>query len=121
MSATPSAYAMSLRATDRSSAVADTLGFYTRCKCSLAYNKWLDRRVEWRGLPPQGFNNEFIIFNDKLNCLQKTALKLLSLFFGFVPGFQVFSSFLSYHWRLSNLRCDLHGFVLVMAFVFVKN
>ena len=57
------------------------------------------------GLPPQGFNNEFVIFNDKLNCLQKMALKLLAVFFGWIPGFQVFGAFLSYTWRLSNLRC----------------
>jgi hypothetical protein len=31
-------------ATDRwAAAVADTLGFYTRCKCALTYNKWLDK------------------------------------------------------------------------------
>lgn len=63
------------------------------------------QRVEWYGLPPPGMEGEFVIFNDKLNCLQKMALKLMNLFFGFVPGFQVVSSYFSYKWRLSNLRC----------------
>ena len=69
----------------------------------MPYTKWLDKRVEWHGLPPAGTDNEFVIFTDKLNCPQKMALKLLTLFFGFVPGFSVISSHFSYKWRLSNL------------------
>jgi hypothetical protein len=83
--------------------LADTLGFYSRCKCGTPYTKWLDKRVEWEGLPPPGTDNTFVIFTDKLKCPQKMALKLLSLCFGFLPGFQVLSSYFSYKWRLKNL------------------
>ena len=30
------------------------------------YKRWLDKRVEWRGLPPPGMDNSFIIFGDHL-------------------------------------------------------
>lgn len=85
-------------------ASADTLGFYTRCKCATPYNKWLDKRVEWYGLAPPGMDGEWVIFNDKLNCFQKLALSLMKVLFGFLPGFSVISSYFSYTWRLSNLR-----------------
>lgn len=83
--------------------MADTLGFYTRCKCATPYNKWLDQHVTWYGQPPVGATHEFIIFNDKLKCPQKFALKMMSVFFGWVPFFSVVSTYFSYKWRLSNL------------------
>ena len=94
---------MYVQLADPWSLLADTLGFYERCSCAMSYNKWLDKRVEWYGVPPEGTTNEFVIFNDKLKCPLKLALKLMGICFGFVPGFQVISSFFSYKWRLSNL------------------
>ena len=51
-----------------------TLGFYKRCCAKKnSYERWLDRSLVWVGKPPSGFNNQFRIFDEKLQCCQKVT------------------------------------------------
>ena len=60
-----------------------TLSFYKMC-CGKKtnYDRWLDSKIRWRGLPPPGYNQQFRVFHTKLKCVQKIKVSILGIFLG---------------------------------------
>ena len=84
-----------------------TFGLYSKIWAKIkkkSYTKWLDDHVEWEGLPPPGLNNEFQIFNDKLNFIQKIVVMFCELCLMWVPFMQPWGAYISYTLRLKNLE-----------------
>ena len=71
-----------------------TLGFYGRCcKRRINYYRWLDRHLVWKGGTPEGFNDQFRIFDDKLTCPQKFKMVLLNAFGGLLSYIPILGAF----------------------------
>jgi hypothetical protein len=49
--------------------------FYTLgCYSGELYEAWIDKHIEWDGIPPSGANNHFIVFSRKQSCCEQIKL-----------------------------------------------
>ena len=62
-----------------------TWKFYSRCCAKKAYRQWKDKHIRFKGVPPEGYENEFSWFRARPPCCYKLTAQICSLMCKFSP------------------------------------